>query len=561
MQIFKKFFVFTLGIIFVFSVFEVFLRVFYSNAKPQFYSEVKGKDLNHKKFFNILVLGNSHTVGAGVAKESAYSGVLQSFFDIKLKDTPYKVNVFNAGMANANTSDIYDNLERFIAESKPHLALIMAGEPNIWNRNGYSKYAQMKEQAEESQWLRLFIQLSEYSKSIRWLINLKSLTSTTQLSPEQENELIVLKEMDFLEKNILYIPEKNDPTLERRRKALTEYIEKNKNLSQKPENWRMILYAKARLEFFGFDQFDVGFQYFNESINYDLNNFDMPTYINLKDIIFKNPSSSSVQATALQMMAQMEKQPQFPGFENLEAIENFSMRGQMSVLDTHGSLDFLELNHKLFPTFASPAIELSSYYVRNHSDPVKATQVLIETLTKNPFSSRTNIGKIIVETASDKNSESVSRGLARQFIQNFTEKFPTEKYFFTSTEQDTLYNWLIWSMEQIIDMFQKHKVRLVIQNYHWIRDRAEAGVLYKANFDVAQKREISFIDTHQEFQSTVLSQPENVESYFVQKFGRNDSHPSEKGHKLIAYIIYKNLVQQKLLPDELSHFDANEILK
>ena len=85
--------------------------------------------------------------------------------------------------------------------------------------------------------------------------------------------------------------------------------------------------------------------------------------------------------------------------------------------------------------------------------------------------------------------------------------------------------------------------------------------LNKVNADVAKFRKVPFIDLNTEFKQAINYNINDLESFYTKKFGPTDSHPSEKGHKLIAYIMYKSLVEQKLLPEELSHFNAEEILK
>ncbi len=327
----------------------------------------------------------------------------------------------------------------------------------------------------------------------------------------------------------------------------------------KEANWRLILYGLASLEFYGLHQEEKALLLIEESIKFDPTIFDATSYLFLDELLIKKTASSEVLIKAKKMYEGLRADAHFPGIEKFKAVVGYSVNNHIAILKTRNDFELLLLAHKLFPTYSSLAMQLSTYYLKEEHDPYKATQVLLDTLKLNPFTSRTNIVKLILEIASNQNRDNYSRGMAQKYIDEINQKFPSEKYLLSPMEDKILYDWIFWGMDQIINKFQKLRIKLVIQNYHWIRDRTEADILYKVNADVARTRNIPFIDLHSEYQATVINDSD-IESYFVQTYGQNDSHPSEKGHKLIAYILYKNLVQQKLLPNELSHFNPEEIL-
>lgn len=560
MKIFKKLFAVVLGCVFVLLAFEFFLRVIYSTNNVTFEKNRIDKNADYQLSFNILILGNSHTEGAGVDKKSAYAGVLQNFFDKNLIETKYKVNVFNGGISNANTYDIYNHLDSFIEKSKPHLALIMAGEPNIWNKVGYSEFAEIKKYADESPFIRAFIWMTKYSKALRWIFNFNNLTKKVDLTDEQKIDYIVYKELNAIEQHLMSIPSITDTALVEKYNSLNSYVDRNRSHPNK-SNWRIILYDLAKFEYYGFNQQENALDHIQESMNYNSEIFDVTAYLFLNDILKRGGGTSKVAERAKKLLEQLKSSSTYPGSDKLDSIVNYVIKGYRLNLDAEGVYEFLLSSNQYFPTFPSPAVELSEYYRQKINDHQKSDQIKIETMIANPFTSRTSLGKDIINMAADQYPNMVAHKMAKEFIADFNQKFPSEKHVFDLSQDKLLYDWIYWGMDQIIDKFLQQKIKPVIQNYHWIRDRQEAELLYRVSEDIARNRNISFINTHSEFLAVAGKNPEEVETYFVQIYGANDSHPSEKGHKLIAYIIYKNLVSQKLLPDELSHLNAEDILK
>lgn len=559
-NIYKKTIVFFLGIIFTFCVSEVFFRTFY-----YFQSENQiniTNQMNKSQKWSLLFLGNSHTFGAGVKKENAYPGVLQKFFDQNLKNSSLQVVVHNGGVPNANTFEIYSDLDKVVAEAKPNLAFIMSGEPNIWNKNGYNEYAFEKNKPPQSSALNFLVKAGEYSKTIRWVMSFRNLSRKSYLSEEQEDEVLVYKEIAAVEKAFFELKQQNSQS-DRLRLALQRFIQKNENNPPK-EEWRAVLYCLARLEFYTYSNPAVAFDLVSKSVQFQPLNFDMYSYFFLRQIKQQVKLNSAVESKAQSLFQQLQSRADFPGEKRIEEIYRYAIIGERAGQARLG-LDYqlISESHNYFKIFTVIALESANYQRRALADYTEANITLVETFKANPFSFKGNLKSAILEIASEKNYDKISQQKAKEIIQEFPIRFPDEKYFFDQehSEGQALFGWIRWDTIRIIQKMKELGVPLVVQNYHWIRDRAEAPTVNEANESAAIDQGAFFLDTHSSFMNAIKSDTADVESFFIQTYGIRDSHPSEKGHRVIAYIIYKYMVSKKLLPPELSTLDAEQILK
>jgi hypothetical protein len=177
MKIFRKLSSLLIGFILAVICFEIFLRFFYLyqnfEIKTLLEPTKMGQMVENK--FNILMLGNSHTAGVGVNKQDSYPDVLQRFFDKNLQNSKLKVSVYNGGMPNSNNFQIYNALDELILKSEPNIAIIMAGEPNIWNKFGYNEFVKIKYNFDTTDMSHIFQSLAEYSKFVKWLIQISGM--------------------------------------------------------------------------------------------------------------------------------------------------------------------------------------------------------------------------------------------------------------------------------------------------------------------------------------------------------------------------------------------------
>ena len=355
-------------------------------------------------------------------------------------------------------------------------------------------------------------------------------------------------------------PENINENLEKKLKVFRSFVLRNRT-APNPFNWRVILYTLARLEFYTFNRQQEALSRIEESIHFNPNIFDLTSYYFLKDISEKKMVDDKYVVQVEELLKKLTMMPFYPGEKKLMEITKYIVLSVRTSSELGGisPLELAELCQKIIPIHTASALELSSYNIQR-GQLSESSKILLEAIRANPFSNRTRISDHIFQLTTEQNIDLASREQAREFVAEFNSRFPAETYLFSGSHKRDLYDWILWDFNRIADKFNSKKIPLVFQNYHWIRFSQYDSILYRASEDVAKQRKMPFIDTHSVFQSTALKSLDEA-SYFTQKFGSEDSHPSEKGHKLIAYIVYKNLVDQKLLPDEINHFNADEILK
>jgi|GEM_PF-2648665 len=88
----------------------------------------------------IACFGNSFTAGVGAPQGESYCDQLQRLLDTSPEHSGKKFRVVNFGKSGTNSSQILLALPRLLAEHKPAIALVMTGEPNFWNYDGYHRF-------------------------------------------------------------------------------------------------------------------------------------------------------------------------------------------------------------------------------------------------------------------------------------------------------------------------------------------------------------------------------------------------------------------------------------
>lgn len=562
MKIFRKLSSSLIGFIFVLICFEIFLRSIYLyqnfEVKTLLEPTKMGQIVENK--FNILMLGNSHTAGVGVTKQDAYPDVLQRFFEKNLQNSKLKVNIYNGGMPNSNNFQIYNALDKLILKSEPNIAIIMAGEPNIWNKFGYNEFVKIKYNFDTTDMSRIFQSLAQYSKFVKWLIQISGMIEANQISQDEQYELLIYKEIQNYELNLKDFHFTDKEFIKEKLIAFRTFVEKRRNFPHQG-NWRAILNILAKLEIVVTNQHMVALGYINESINSNPAVFDIGSYYFLSNYLMNASLPQNLADEANKLLNNIKMNESFPGEQKIKLISDFSSLGQRHFdIEKSDGLAFIQQCHEILPFFSFPTDILSQYYQLRIQDIQKSNQFVIDTVKLNPFTKRANLSSKIVKIASQENRDVSTRKQALEFIEEFNKKFPSEKHIFDPDQDNKLYSWIFWDMENIINKFESKKIRLVVQNYHWLMNRNQEALLNKVNLDVASSHNVPFLDLNSEFKKNVQNS-NDIGSFYSKKLGPNDLHPSEKGHKLIAYIMYKKLVQQKLLPEEISHFDAEEILK
>ncbi|MDX9731875.1 MAG: SGNH/GDSL hydrolase family protein, partial [Bdellovibrionales bacterium] len=109
----------------------------------------------------VMFIGNSHTLGTGAPRGRSFPDQLferlQHRFSDQEKSVPFKF--VNVSRGNANTTFVYEELLKVLKQHKPAYAVVMVGEPNLWNHYGYSQFAGEKDQKKMEYWYSIYDKL------------------------------------------------------------------------------------------------------------------------------------------------------------------------------------------------------------------------------------------------------------------------------------------------------------------------------------------------------------------------------------------------------------------
>ena len=549
----KKSVAFIMGIIFTLGIFEIFLRLFYSND----YKPISYATDSKIAAYNILFLGNSHTYGAGVKPEDSYPGVLQRFFDKNLKDKDIKVVVTNAGKNTINTTEINQELDAQIIKFKPNLVHIMAGEPNYWNKNGLGEYLTEKTGQGLGFWTKNFVVLSHYSKAIKWITSIEWLSRAFVIDRQTEDEILFYKEITETEDHYRKVIDNNAKN-QRILNVFNAFIDKHR--SEPPHDlWRVILYINSRYKLFLNKDYAVIINQIKQSIEFSPDRFDIFSYILIEEMLNFHKLDESIRIQLKNIQKDLEITNVSPGLDISKKCYYLELHSNLKVFTPEEKDVALDHCHKLFPMFAVATIELSKNSINHHNNYGKSFDAILDTMKLNPFAQRSEIKRAFVNIIESRISTPEQKKSAHEILENFTKKYPSEAHLFIVNNWDQVNEWIAADLNKIALKSRAAGSNVVIQNYHWLRNKPEESAVNQAILKASIDYGISFIDMNSYFKE-VVQQRGNADSFFVQEFGPNDSHPSEKGHRIIAYKIYKSLVEQKLLPENLSHFDPEEIL-
>ncbi len=554
MKILKKCFAFLLGFIFAFGLFEGILRLVYT---PESYTRAnspssKSSDPN----YTMLFLGNSHTFGAGVNPKDAYPDVLQRFFNKNLSSSNYKVRIINAGKNTANTSEIYAALDSQILDYHPNMVHIMAGEPNYWNKNGMGDFLVEKYGYGLGIWSQTLLYLSNYSKFFRWITSISDLSKSIHISNDLQTEITVFKAITEAEDHYIKFITKNAENTEVYEK-ISRFIN-SKKANPPKEIWRTLLYIHSRYQFYLTADIESVIKQIKYSIAFDAGEFDIFSYLLIKELLDLPNLQSQYKLELKKILNDLVKENAEPGIIISNKCAKYTLTSNDHAISADERESVLIKCQKLFPAFALPAEGLNAYY-SEHNQPNEAFRAIIKTISVNPFARRNEIKKHLLHILESRYADTIIKSNVRKLISDFSKKYPSEAYLYRPDNGEKISEWIDYDLKRIAKKSSEAGASIVFQNYHWLRNKAEGFELNQIIEKSALSFQVPFIDISTPFVTTVKNNG-NIESYFTQVFGQNDSHPSEKGHRLIAYLIYSEMVRQKILPDELSHFNAKDIL-
>lgn len=534
----KRLLVLGLGLTFVFLMFEIVLRV---SAKLADGRVESARSTGH---FTILCLGNSHTKGAGVPAGTAYSFVLERFLNQERPGFPTRV--INGGISNGNTRLLIESLESFYKEGTPDLAVIMAGEPNTWNKYKLNEF--LNQDKARFDWEEFFLR----SRVIRWLSLLPELYHQKKQAEltKDEAELISYRFLaKFEEGHHIYLtPQETRSANEAMRRLLAMY-------EGKPLPARGILHSV------------IGHLLIYTELNEALKHFRMAldarpgfaNYIILKSIeVRRNNVEAGPLLDELNRLYQRalgERKAPIP-----EEELNVYWKSIFPNDNSDRSIALMERVRRN-ALYQSNLVNLLANRYLMLGKPMDSLRVIRELLEVNPFPTRSiKMFDLVNKISKDEFQPPGVRKAATELRKWYIGNHPQESYRFINLQSDELGRWVTTDLKIIARMIRDKNTIPVLQTYHWLWNQRYAPVINESARTAAHELGIPLIETEPVFRKEIDATGDRP-SFYTQMYSAYDTHPSEKGHQVIARIIYDELNRQGLLPQPLRNLDSRKIYR
>jgi lysophospholipase L1-like esterase len=536
----KKFTVFLIGLFITICSLEIGIRVFgfFYNKNPN----TAQREIDFDSI-RILCIGNSHTAGSGVNIEQAYPAVLED----KLKRIfPHKkFQVFNGGLGNANTSILLDALPEQLNQIKPHLLIIMAGEPNDWNAYGFSRFLKSKQNNKSILNSKVFFKEDSLPllyklrifRMMTVLFNKENITSETASFNSNEK-------MMFL-KSSLEIPSINTSSTNAidKRDSILKYLNEN-NLNEIADgrDYYILLY---KLYISQFHDWSKAIEAMEKSINLK-STFDFITFYEINNLLEnqKHLIPAEIKEKLIKLNF-LNKQKDLTNAESsiLSLIYPF---GDLSSL----SLKQLEVGKKYLPGLSN----LSFHYITKLKKEGKinseemAHKIEEALLLHGPFCMQSNALISNLKELAEQSHHLKFKNDIHLFFKEMYQKYPH------SYERINLFNdnlkkeWIEFDMKQILDLAKSKNIKTLIQSYHWLRGSTLDMYLYSELLSIANQNQVPFSDTRTNYVEKIKSSHLNEREFFVLRYGEMDNHPSARGHQVIANKLVSDIIHYKLLP-------------
>lgn len=483
--------------------------------------------LRGSKGFRILMIGNSHTDGAGVQKSEAYPHQLQLRLRreveagrLKLPEGFQTLHVINGGRGNVTTSQQRAKLLRGELNRDwlhPHVVIAVGGEPNTWNPVGLSlARRRMGREATSrlSEWFSENIRIYRFVELLRH-----------RQHEERRRDLSTLRHaIEII--NRLRLIEDMKPT------EVASYVQRFRSV---PRPRPRVVYdawavACTVAELGGECVSEVAREYL----------MDYPSRFNLlvfhavdlqhERTIRKRESQHLDELRKLQASLLMN-------WKNLGWKVELDQVREWSLLRRFPKVESEEDFELLRATFdVHPAYMVNTNFLLENLGRLKERErqlnIISQALDEVPMVvHREPLRRLRV--LADTSPPGSIRDLAQHIYDDYRAKYPEDAEYEYQVNSYELTEWIRMDFELLTDDLRKRGVPVYFHSYHWLRGIPMADAIDTALMSIRNSPKPSF-NLGEVFKAIVRSDPQQIESYFVQSFGPNDAHPSAKGHALIA---------------------------
>lgn len=511
---------------------------------------VYSKVFNRKHFasiktnqFRILCIGNSHTAGSGVNPNEAYPAVLERELNKKFKNK--NIVVFNGGLGNANTSVLLDELPKQFYEFKPHLLLIMAGEPNDWNSYGFTRFLQKSKNHELILQKSSLFSLEEWPilNHLRLLKILRILFSKDKILTEVSQ--FNLKEKMAYWKSSLEIPSFSltDENANEKRMGLERYIMSHDMSTELDgRTYYIVLYKLYKDHFYDLEKAMV---FMEKSIKVK-NDFDMITYYEIEKFLqHPNFTPNDKQLKKLHELKKLAEKKKVNN-EHYNFLMKFYPFGDLTKFNS----DELALAKKELPGLSNITFHYIQALKREHKiNDTELVKLTIEAINLHgPFCMQSNaFFRELKELEKRTHDQKLKTQIEKNFNKFFSD-YPAVRDKVLNFSEDKIAKWIEYDISQMVQLAKDKKINVMIQGYHWLKGSQNDDYLNPELKNIALKLNVPFSDTRSYFIERITASGLNEDKFFALKYGRADNHPSTLGHQIIAKKIVEDLDKFKLLP-------------
>jgi lysophospholipase L1-like esterase len=502
----------------------------------------------------ILCLGNSYTAGIGAPPGESYCDHLRDFYNIEGRTS--SVRIVNLGRPSLNTSQIVSTLADDIARHSPRIVLVMAGEPNFWNRRGLAEFRSAGSGANR---LDRFLEALSQLKVARLFLHLRLQESQTLerraphplfgdlliSTPEEEAHAWVAWIVSSRVSAIAGLSEHEAG------EALQSLLQLN---DRDPSNAEVRL-ALARLYLFRKKSPEEALRAYESSIALRPLGFAITALLDLEEAGTSRPSVLSdlhgrlrkqVPGRHLLDLARMLRQPRLSRLRSSNAV----LRDHLAKLPPEKRRRFLgNLEHLVnsgFPSAAAVYFLADQKLGERRRDERGAVKLLTEYLQRFPMDSAFDP---MVRLTQLRDGHHPNSSQIEESIMTFKQAFPGQVSRFARVEAEEVARWISFDLDRMVRIFRDSSVPFVLMTYPpnvWDLSSRPADHVIRS---FALNKNLPLFDTYDQLLDLVS--PRNARPiYYASNAAAQDNHLTSAGYKALAERLYRFLKDREfeLLP-------------
>jgi lysophospholipase L1-like esterase len=486
----------------------------------------------------ILCLGNSYTAGVGATPGHGYCEELERLLRADARWGKLNPRVVNLGFPGRNSTEVLRALPAQVQEYRPELALLMTGEPNAWNEEGYQAF--LARGAREPLGIAARVadwwQRRHVVRLVKLLVNGTSIDADARIFPDIS--LNDTRALGFAWFGYLYPrSEKGDwPKLSEAQwhealAALTSLYD----LTSKYHQIVPLLIGKVLREhkFTNIPQHQTE----RDAIEWFERSNDAPV---------SSPTFEFVEDRTLEMDILDSGIPELRRKSKESKLYPAILRGERLRLsgNLYTSSDYAAA------LLARPA---DATLLEGHFNALLAENKLKEALEAlkqnekwNPFGFRSGLldQAHALFTAATKNHRPDIIEATNKALEEFKKDFPNELDFHATTPNKSLEKWVTSDIAEIATYLRSQNVQPLLQTYppkHNGLDRGENRAIKQAASDL----KLPLVDLEE-----ILKRlpKEKLESLYSTAGGPKDDHLNDEGYKLVAESLFDTIRALPALP-------------